>query len=142
MIQPLKSITLWYLVSGQTTRKVDEVQEKGLDEVHNEIQKILMEEGYEIGPRFKPTLPNGVYLGDAPDGTEGVYLCDSSDIPDDPYYGAHILEKTINIEKAVDICKKISEIPNIQVTDMSFGVTTNDYNWEDYDTLGIMIEVR
>lgn len=142
MIQPVKSITLWYLVSGQTTRKVDEVQEKGLDEVHNEIQKILMEEGYEIGPRFKPTLPNGVYLGDAPDGTEGVYLCDSSDIPDDPYYGAHILEKTINIEKAVDICKKISEIPNIQVTDMSFGVTTNDYNWEDYDTLGIMIEVR
>ena len=142
MIQPVKSITLWYLVSGQTTRKVDEVQEKGLDEVHNEIQKILMEEGYEIGPRFKPTLPNGVYLGNAPDGKEGVYLSDSLEIPNDPYYGAHILEKVINIEKAVDICKKISEIPNIQVTDMSFGVTTNDYNWEDYDTLGIMIEVR
>ena len=142
MIQPVKSITLWYLVSGQTTRKVDEVQEKGLDEVHNKIQKILMEEGYEIGPRFKPTLPNGVYLGDAPDGKEGVYLCDSVEIPNDPYYGAHILEKEINIEKAVDICKKISEIPNIQVTDMSFGVTTNDYNWEDYDTVGIMIEVR
>ena len=142
MIQPVKSITLWYLVSGHTTRKVDEVQEKGLDEVHNEIQKILMEEGYEIGPRFKPTLPNGVYLGNAPDGKEGVYLSDSLEIPNDPYYGAHILEKVINIEKAVDICKKISEIPNIQVTDMSFGVTTNDYNWEDYDTLGIMIEVR
>ena len=68
-----------------------------------------MEEGYEIGPRFKPTLPNGVYLGDAPDWTEGVYLCDSSDIPDDPYYGTHILEKAINIEKTVDICKKIRD---------------------------------